>query len=91
MQFRSVAQKRVDLEGKLQGADRRTSYVMSKVSEFCASGHREPRMYCRLANEWLFESFFQFDHHSISHIAFIHKVKILSCLHLLSLSHLSEP
>lgn len=37
-----MSHRRVGLEGKLQGPDRRTSYVVNKESESYTEGHREP-------------------------------------------------
>lgn len=80
--------KKVILEGKLQGPDRRTLNVVNRESEFYTEGHREPRKYCKQVSPWLFESWHRFPLPTLPSSC---RVEILSSLHLLSLLHLWEP
>lgn len=52
-----ATQKKVILEGKLPGPDRRTPNVVDIESEFYTEGHRKPRKYCKQVSPkavWIF-------------------------------------
>lgn len=83
-------QNRVDLEGKVKGPDRRSLYVVYKESEFYMKAIGSPGSIVSRSVSGSLNLPISFFSTPFPILLSSHRVKTLSSLHLLYLSHLSE-